>query len=367
MTLFAISLIAVVLYTYVGYPLLVALAARLASRQSPQPEKYEPSVTVCVAVHDGAAHLAAKLESLLTLDYPKNKLQLLVYSDGSTDESADIVRRYKGVILIESSRWLGKPTAVNRLHHAARGEVLVLTDARQPLSPDSVRALVRRLADPNVGCVSGNLVLAGNSGAGVYWRYERFIRGAEGRLGNMVGVSGALYAVRKSDIPELPTDVILDDMYVPLSIALTGKKIVFEDAARAFDEAADDEREFARKVRTLAGNYQLVSLMPRLLLPWKNRAWLPMMSHKLARLACPWALVGLLAASVILALSPGLPPLALGFWRALVVAQLAFYALAALGPSAGRAGRVARTFVVLNAAAVVGLWRFVRGAQTVTW
>ena len=146
-----------------------------------------------------------------------------------------------------------------------------------------------------------------------------------------------------------------------------GKRIVFEDTARAYDEAADDEREFPRKVRTLAGNFQLVALMPELLLPWRTRAWLPLVSHKLARLACPWALVGLLLLSAVLSFAAGAPGWALGFWRTLLLAQLAFYVLAALGGRAGRLGGLARTFVVLNAAAVAGLWRFVRGRQAVTW
>ncbi|MCA9599007.1 MAG: glycosyltransferase family 2 protein [Myxococcales bacterium] len=366
MTYLAILLFALVLYTYLGYPLLVALLARLWPKPS-APAEFEPSVSVCIPVHDGAAYLPAKLASIDALEYPKEKLQVLVYSDGSRDDSARVARRSELVTVIESSRRLGKPTAVNRLAQAAWGDVLVLTDVRQPLSPGAVRALVRQLADPSVGCVSGNLELAGATGAGMYWRYERFIRSSESKLGSMVGVSGALYAVRRTEIPVLPADVILDDMYVPLRIALGGKRIVFEDTARAYDEAADDEREFPRKVRTLAGNFQLVALMPELLLPWRTRAWLPLVSHKLARLACPWALVGLLLLSAVLSFAAGAPGWALGFWRTLLLAQLAFYVLAALGGRAGRLGGLARTFVVLNAAAVAGLWRFVRGRQAVTW
>jgi cellulose synthase/poly-beta-1,6-N-acetylglucosamine synthase-like glycosyltransferase len=373
MTTVGFVLVALVAYTYVGYPLLVGLFARFLARPIRASRDYEPTVSACLAVSNGATFLAAKLDSLLALDYPQDKFEILVCSDGSGDQSASIVRQYAErdprIRLLEHPTRLGKPSAVNHLAAAATGEVLLMTDVRQPLSPNALRALVAPLADESVGCVSGNLVLSGWSGPGVYWRYERYIRDAEGQLGRMVGVTGALYAVRRSDLPELPEDVILDDMFVPLSVALRGKKVVFSGTALAFDEAFEDDREFGRKVRTLAGNYQLVSKLPMLLVPGLNRSWIEIVSHKLMRLVCPWALVALFLISAKLALLPsaGCSPLEVGFWRALALAQLVFYALAATGAATGRLGSVARTFVVLNAAAVVGLWRFIRGRQAVTW
>jgi hypothetical protein len=169
-------------------------------------------------------------------------------------------------------------------------------------------------------------------------------------------------------MPKLPRDVLLDDMFVPLSIALAGKKaVVFSEQARIFDEACDDDREFYRKVRTLAGNYQLVAMMPWLLLPQKNPLWLQMMSHKLLRLVCPWALVALFFASIALSFQSNLSPVALLSWRTLALGQIALYACAAAGARAGRLGALARTFTVLNAAAVAGLVRFVTKTQPVTW
>jgi cellulose synthase/poly-beta-1,6-N-acetylglucosamine synthase-like glycosyltransferase len=373
MTELGLALLALLFYTYLGYPLLVAAWSRLVPREAAAPNDFEPTVSVCLAVSNGAAHLAQKLDSLERLDYPHDKLEILVCSDGSTDDSDDIVTRYAGddprIRWLENEVRLGKPSALNRLRDAARGDVVVLTDVRQPISPNAVRALTRRLADPTVGCVSGNLVLSGSSGAGVYWRYERFIRNSEGRLGKMAGVSGALYALRREDLPKLPPDVILDDMYVPLHVALRGKSVVFEASARAYDDAFDDEREFSRKVRTLAGNYQLVAMMPELLLPGRNRAWFSLLSHKLARLACPWALALLFLSSlaVVGRPAPDLSSAELGFWRALTLFQGLAYGLAAVGSVAGRWGALARTFVVLNLAAVVGLWRYARGRQAVTW
>ena len=244
-----------------------------------------------------------------------------------------------------------------------------MTDVRQPLAPQTVRALTLPLADATVGAVSGNLILSGRTGAGVYWRYEKLIRSAEGRLGRMVGVSGSIYAVRRADFPELPADLILDDMFVPLRIALSMRHVTFAADAEAYDDAFEDGREFARKVRTLAGNYQLLAKLPRLLVPLVNPAWLQTVSHKLLRLVCPWALLALLATSSTIALSPraGLARGDAGFWTILACAQVLMYLLAAIGRRGGRVAGVARTFVLLNAAAVVGLWRFLRRTQTAVW
>jgi cellulose synthase/poly-beta-1,6-N-acetylglucosamine synthase-like glycosyltransferase len=269
----------------------------------------------------------------------------------------------------------GKPTALNRLRQAARGDVLIMNDVRQPLAPNAVSELVRALRDPRIGCVSGNLILAGGAGAGAYWRYEKLIRGCEAELGTMAGVSGSIYAIRRDDFPELPKNIILDDMWVPLSVAMRKKRVVLAEAACAFDEAFDDEREFARKVRTLAGNYQLVSSMPEILLPFVNPTWFPLVSHKLMRLFCPWALVLLFTSTLAIAFGiqasahagESVPSFEIWLWRSLAAAQIAFYTLALFGQRAGKLGSLARTFAVLNLAAVVGLWRWLRGTQAVTW
>lgn len=364
--------IAVVVYTYVGYPVMVAAWARVAPKRVRASTAYEPTVSVCMTVYNGEKYVAAKLRSLQALDYPRDKVQLLVCSDGSTDATERIVEDFaqcdRRITLVRTGARVGKPTALNVLTGVAQGDVLVMCDVRQPLAPDALRGLLPPLADPVVGCVSGNLVLSGDTGAGAYWKYEKLIRGSEARLGALVGVSGSLYAVRRAEMPKLPHDVLLDDMFVPLSIALTGKKsVVFSEEARIFDEACDDDREFYRKVRTLAGNYQLVAMMPWLLLPQKNPLWLQMMSHKLLRLACPWALVVLFFASLALSFQSNLSPLELVLWRALALGQVALYAFAAAGARAGRLGALARTFTVLNAAAVAGLFRFVSKSQPVTW
>ncbi|MDC0682325.1 glycosyltransferase family 2 protein [Sorangium atrum] len=366
--------VAVLVYTYFGYPIVIGILARLWPAQRKEDPHYVPTVTACIPVFNASSYLPAKVESLLALDYPKDKLEVLLFSDGSTDDTVLVARqlaeRDPRVKVIVSEARRGKPIGVNKMLEVATGEVLLMTDIRQPLVPGALRALVRLLADPNAGCVSGNLVLKGSAGSGAYWRYENWIRLQEGRFRSMVGVTGPIYAIRRADMSQLPEGVILDDMWVPMRLRLEGRSILFAPDAIAYDDAFGDEREFGRKVRTLAGNYQLFSLLPALLVPFRNPSWFEIFSHKLLRLVCPWALAALLITSTVAwtgAEMSGDASWTLYAARALFGGQVAFYLLAALGGAAGKLGALARTFVVLNAAAVVGLWRYLRGSQKVTW
>ncbi len=367
--------LAVLAYTYVGYPVLVAVLARVWPLRTRADDAWTPLVTACIPVYNAAKYLPAKLDSLLALEWPRDKLEILVYSDGATDGSdaiaEDYERRFPGVVRhLRADQRSGKPTAVNRMRREARGEVLLMTDVRQPLVPSALRAMTRLLADERVACVSGNLTLPSTAGAGVYWKYENWIRRSEARFRSMLGVTGPIYVIRKADLFDLPLDVILDDMWIPLRLRLRRRRLLWAEEAVAWDEAFDDEREFGRKVRTLAGNYQLFARMPALLVPVVNPSWLELMSHKLLRLVGPWALAVCLVASAIAAQPTAqiaYEPSAAWAMRALAIGQLLVYALAALGARAGRQGTVYRTFVVLNAAAVVGLWRWALGKQKVTW
>jgi cellulose synthase/poly-beta-1,6-N-acetylglucosamine synthase-like glycosyltransferase len=361
--------LAVLFYTYAGYPVLLALLRRVRPLHPRQDPTWAPTVTVCVAAFNAEATLEAKLASLTALDYPADSLDILVYSDGSTDRTDEIVSAWSArdprVQLIRGLLRKGKPTAINSMAERARGEVLLLTDARQPVERGALRAMLALLADPSVGCVTGNLQLEGRAGSGVYWRYQNWIRRNEARFRSVVGMTGPLSAMRRSDLVPLPSNLILDDVWIPMRLRLQGRRILFCEEALAFDRAFDDEREFARKVRTLAGNYQVFALMPALLVPFVNPSWFETWSHKIMRLVCPWALAVLLFSC------------ALGVWRgggravpwlaALLAGQVLFYAGALVGSRMGRMGILARTFVVLNAAAVVGLWRFLAGVQKVTW
>lgn len=366
--LLVIMLVAVLVlaYTYVGYPALLMFLQRLAPLRVRRDHDWQPTVTVCVPAYNAQATLERKLASLVALDYPAGKLDILVYSDGSTDRTNQIVSDWAArdgrIHLLVGDKRLGKPTALNRMATVAGGEVLLLTDSRQEVQPGALKAMLSMLADPSVGCVTGNLQLQGSEGSGVYWRYENWIRKAEARFRSVVGMTGPLSILRRQDLHPMPENVILDDMWIPMRLRLQGRRILFSEDAVAVDQAFNDEREFGRKVRTLAGNYQILAMMPRLLVPFLNPSWFETWSHKIMRLACPWALAILLVTSAM-AVAHGRTA-----WTAvLLLGQLLFYGMALAGSRLGRVGKVARTFVVLNAAAVVGLWRYLVGAQKVTW
>jgi cellulose synthase/poly-beta-1,6-N-acetylglucosamine synthase-like glycosyltransferase len=250
---------------------------------------------------------------------------------------------------------------------------VLLADARQRFAPDVIRALVAPFADPRVGAVSGELMLASGPegtavghGVGFYWRYEKFIRKNESRADSTVGATGAIYGIRRELFEPIPADTILDDVLIPLRIARRGYRVLFEPAACAWDRAAARAKEeFARKVRTLAGNFQLFARERWLLSPRQNRLWIQTVSHKGLRLVAPLFHAVLLAANMPLAVTP--------FYRVVLLAQAAFYGAAVGGYALRNAKRrtplVSVPYVVclLNWATVVGFLRFATGRQRVTW
>jgi poly-beta-1,6-N-acetyl-D-glucosamine synthase len=327
-----------VAYVYVGYPLVLRAWAALATRPvhkcaSPGDRRY-PSVSVVIAARNEAAGLPRRLRNLLEQNYP-GPLEIIVASDGSTDHPEIAVAPYRSVRLIELPA-AGKAVALNQGVAAARGEILVFADARQQFSPDAVTALVENFDDPEVGCVTGELRLdceierdrsepGIGEGVGLYWRYEKWLRRVESGIWSTLGATGAIYALRCSLWQPLPPGTLLDDVLVPMRVVLAGRRTVFEPRARAFDRAAPNAIvEERRKIRTLAGNYQILGLEPRLLLPFRNPVWLQYASHKIARLLAPWALLCVLLTSAALSFSGWIYLVAL-------ILQLGFYALAVIG------------------------------------
>ncbi|HZZ14429.1 MAG TPA: glycosyltransferase family 2 protein [Candidatus Sulfotelmatobacter sp.] len=358
-----------VAYTYLGYMGWLWLQSLiwpwpvLRSRQ-------EPYVSVVMVVRNEERWLERKMQNLLQLDYPQELYQVVVVSDGSTDSTESILRRYASdprvrVLMNQLSR--GKASGLNDAIALAAGDVVVFTDARQQIEHGAIRALMENFADPHVGCVSGALMLGdpglgeAGQGMGMYWRIEKEIRELESESGSVVGATGALYAVRRELLVPVPEGTILDDVYIPMQVVRQQKRVVFEPLAKAWDiPDLGSGMEFARKVRTLSGNYQLVQLAPWILSRRNPLLW-RFLSHKLLRLTVPFALTAMLAASLWLS-----GPL----YRVALVLQLCFYALALLAfarlPKLGLIGRVADaagTFVLLNTAAVVAFANFVAGRK----
>ena len=330
-------------YVYAGYPLLLALWSAVARRDPETPlDGALPGVSVVIAARNEACRLPARIENLLASDYPLDRLQIIVASDGSTDGIVDALAPYARRVELILLPPGGKARALNAAVAHAAHPILVFADARQQFAPDAIRRLVRHFARLSVGAVSGELVLdcergAGRStvgdGIGAYWKYEKWLRRREAIVGSTLGVTGAIYAMRRSLWQPLPPDTILDDVLGPMRIVLRRHRVLFDATALAFDEAAADAgAEARRKVRTLAGNFQLLALEPRLLVPLVNPVWLQFVSHKVGRLLVPYALVLLLAASAWLAAGSPL-------YAAALAAQLAFYGLAAYGARLDRRER----------------------------
>lgn len=362
-----------VVYTYLGYPGAVALVAYLR----PRPVRrgpIRPTVSLVIVAHNEARWIERKLEDCLALEYPRDRLEILVASDGSTDATAEIARRYEahGVTVLAFETRRGKPSVLNDVVAKCRGQIVLFGDARQTYGPNALVALVENFADPAVGAVSGELVLDGEAtalgaGVGFYWRYETFIRRNESHLDSTIGATGAIYAIRRDLFETIPSDTLLDDVLIPLRIVRRGYRVVLEPAARAFDRpAATAGEEFTRKVRTIAGTLQLFARERWLWSVPQNRLWLQAMSHKFLRIVAPYLLGAALAASVLLGASRPV-------YRLALVAQLPFYAAALTGFFVGRASSVGRwlgipyAFCVLNVAALVGVSRFFAGTQAVTW
>lgn len=363
-------------YVYAGYPLLLKVWSRVRPKaiQSIAPEDLPP-ISIVIAARNEANALGARIENLLSLEYPAD-CQIIVVSDGSNDDTAIVLNDYEPQIegvLIPAG---GKARALNAGVARARHEIVVFADARQVFAPAALQELVAPFRDPAVGVVSGELIfVSGDSestvaeGIGLYWNYEKSIRRDESTVHSTLGATGAIYAIRRSAWTPLPSDAILDDVLTPMRTVLAGYRSVFNGRARAFDRpSASAKAESRRKIRTLAGNFQLVWLEPRLLLPWRNPVWLQFMSHKMGRLLVPYALVLMLVSSAWLALASS-------FYAAAFVAQAALYAFAVYGAWLdehqrdarrrrvsgdlfARLARVALTFLVLNASAVAGLWMF---------
>jgi cellulose synthase/poly-beta-1,6-N-acetylglucosamine synthase-like glycosyltransferase len=369
----------VVAYVYAAYPLLIAVWARAAGapvrRAAARAPRRWPSISIIVAARNEAPRLRARVENLLSLPYPGVR-EIIVVSDGSIDDPAAALAPFAGRVALIELPPGGKPRALNAGVAAAAGDILVFADARQQFGEHALVELVANFDDESVGGVTGELILdcesiRGSSsigeGVGLYWRYEKWLRRHESLVRSTLGATGAIYALRRSLWRPLPPETLLDDVLAPMRAVLAGKRIVFEERARAYDRAAPDAAaESLRKTRTLAGNYQVLLLEPRLLIPVVNPVWLQYLSHKVGRLIMPWALMVAFVTSAALAPASWL-------YTTTFLLQLGFYALAAIGgwlvtaepwfPATvlARQMRVAYTFVMMNYAAVAGLLALRRG------
>jgi biofilm PGA synthesis N-glycosyltransferase PgaC len=359
---FALSL-AGIFYTYFGYPIAIWLLACLRGRQRTV-STITPSVSIVLAVRNGMDRLQAKIQHLLELDYSGIK-EIIIVSDGSTDGTAEYVtslqlERIKTVVLRKHG---GKAAAVNAGVVLATGDIILFVDIRPEIAPGAIQRLVNNFADPQVGCVAGELILrheghdaASEAVGGLYWRYEQWLRKCEAAFDSPVGVYGGFYAIRKELFIPIPPGTILDDMFEPLSIIRQGYRSALESTAFVYDVWPKKVvGEFHRKVRTLAGNFQLFKLAPWTLTS-ENRAMFQLVSHKVMRLVVPYLMVALFISSAMLSWDSRL-------MARFTLLQLSGWVLALAGlrfriPIVQRIVSPMSALLVLNIAAVVGLYRF---------
>ena len=357
---------AVMAYILIGYPILLKLLSSRPRRPVAKDLKFQSTVSVILAVYNGADFIRAKLESLLALDYPRDLVQILVVSDGSTDATNQIVREFstRGVQLLEAPHG-GKAAAVNLALAQATGEILFFTDVRQPLDRMALRHLVANFADPKVGAVTGELRLTRASDGeqadmDLYWRYELWARTIHSGIDSIFAVTGCIYAMRRALAAPLPPSTLSDDAVLPLRAFFQGYRVIFDPEAIATDMPAVAGTEFRRRRRNLAGLWQVWVRMPELFTS-RDRMRLHFVSHKFSRLALPWAMVLVVVSALLLPASP--------FRTALNLGDLALFLLALIDGIVPawfplkRLSSPARTFLVMNAASLAAIQVFFTSAK----
>ena len=358
-------------YIYAGYPLLVWVLAQLFGRE-PQRRDITPTVSLLIPAYNEAAHIEQKLENSLALAYPRDRLEIVVASDGSTDQTNAIVERFRGagVRLLAMPDNIGKAAMLSRVVPSLTGEIVVFSDASSQLEPGALRQLVRSFADARVGCVSGGYRLRSgdtlrDDGEGLYWRYEAFIKRQESHLHSILGGHGAFYAVRRALFQALPPAAVNDDYLIPMRVVEQGYRAVYEPSAVAWErELVSMRGEFARRRRIAAGNCQQMIELRWLLNPVRGWVAFCFISHKVLRTLAPLFMVALLVSSLWLPAACRTGALTL---------QGLLYGSAAIGYLLQRGGRRIRWlspplyFCFGNLAMLAGLLKYCFRRQHLSW
>jgi len=367
-----------ILYVYFGYPALLWLLNTIKRKQKavlPSNYNFELTVSMVIAAYNEEQVIAEKLENSLALDYPKEKLEIILVSDGSTDRTADIVRDYngRGIKLVELQDNVGKAYAQNEAVKQAGGEILLFTDAEIFLKRDAVHNFVRHFQGSNIGCVVGKVIYLNegetsvSKGEGLYWRYELFLREKESELGNLVMGSGSIMAIRKNLFKPLDT-AVSEDFVLPMSIAIKGYKTIYDShvsgSLKLYQLNSQDM--FMTRVRTILLDTRSVFLCKSILNPFKYPlyAW-SLISHKILRWLVPYFLILILIANIFLIITP--------FFKVIFILQIIFYLSALSGYLLHINGKppfifgVPFSFCLVNLAALVGVARLLMGKKSGQW
>jgi cellulose synthase/poly-beta-1,6-N-acetylglucosamine synthase-like glycosyltransferase len=357
-------------YVYIGYPILL-WGLQAVFRSSPHKQSIEPSVSLLVAAYNEAAAIADKIRNSLALDYPADKLEVVVASDGSKDATAEIVRSLAAaegtgrIRILDFEKNRGKTAVLNDAVRELRGEIVAFSDATSMLAVDSLRILVQSFSDPRVGAASGVYRLMKKDQAhlgsqeDLYWKYETFLKVQEAWLGAFTGAHGSLYAIRRELYPFPPEGTINDDFTIPMRILEGGHRVAYETAAVAYEEANEMEG-FSRRVRITAGNVEQLREIKGLIWPLRPFALFCLLSHKAARLLVPVFMLVALAANIILRRQ--FP------YNWLLFGQLVFYGLAVLGAISSlkpKALRLPYYFCMINSALFAWMYQALRRGRAI--
>lgn len=368
--------IALLIYVYAGFAVIVILAGAILNR-TVRKQAIEPTVSILIAAYNEEDSIKQRLENLFELDYPMSQLEIIVASDGSDDATENIVRSFAnhGVRLLSLPR-RGKIQALNAAAAQATGDILIFSDANSMYEPQALRQLVANFADPKVGGVGGNTIYTEqnnsdsvSSGENLYWNYDKWLKEMESRTGSIVSAHGAIYAIRRELYQPLSDTAVTDDFAISTMVIEQGYRLVFEKNARAYEVAIPaTEREFGRKVRMMTRGLRGVMLRKKLLNPFRHGFYsLVLFTHKLLRRLVSLALISLFVSSLLL-MSHG------AVYFAFALGQIVFYLLAGLGYLFRQQpiGRLRLLYIpffycLANIAAIRALWNMIRGRQISRW
>jgi biofilm PGA synthesis N-glycosyltransferase PgaC len=372
--------ILVVGYTYVGYGIIIYILSKLRERTnvlSSAPDEQLPNVTLLVAAYNEADIIRKKIENTLELDYPENKLEIFFVTDGSTDQTPEIVKEYPAIQLFHSFERKGKIHAVNRVMKSVKTPIVIFCDANTDLNREAIKYIVRHYQDPTIGGVAGEKRIlskdkdnASGSGEGLYWKYESFLKKKDAEVYSIVGAAGELFSVRTELFEEPAENMIIEDFYLSMRITAKGYRFAYEPDAFAMETAsASVKEEWKRKVRISAGGFQAMAKLSYLLNPFRYGILsFQYISHRVMR----WTLAPLFLPIIFIA-NAWLAFYRVPFYQLTMVLQVLFYGLAFLGyllrdKKIGIKGFfVPYYFAVMNLSVYFGLNRYLRGKQSVVW
>lgn len=361
--------IAVPIYTYIGYPI-VLLLLRLVIHRGVKKAPIEPFVSLLIPAYNEGDVIEKKIHNSLELDYPADRLEIVIASDGSKDETVEIARRFETgdrirVLAYPVNR--GKIALLNSSVPECRGEIVVFSDAPAFLLRDSVRTLLANFADPRVGAASGRYTVVKADDVNIgksedfYWKYETYLKVQESQIASTLGGHGHLHAIRKDLYPFPPPGTINDDYIIPVSVLAKGYRAIYEPAAIVYEEA-HEMAGFGRRVRIMAGNLQQLREIKGLLWPLRPLPLFFFLSHKASRLLVPFAMVAALVANAFLLTSP--------FYAALFFLQAVFYTMALIGTVFQMRPKTLLLpfyFCMINVATFFGLYHALTSRRRMAW